>query len=152
MQEIKPPNPLPPKSKIKQIFLAGSIEMGSASNWQEKVLKSLENKRVIVLNPRRDHWDNSWEQSINNPKFKEQVLWELNGLEQSDIIVVYFDPATKSPVSLLELGLFSKHKKIIVACPHGFWRKGNIDIVCEKFKIPLFESLEDLILNLNSII
>ena len=152
MQEIKPPTPLPPKSKIKQIFLAGSIEMGNATNWQEEVLKSLESKRVIVLNPRRDHWDSSWEQSIDNPKFKEQVLWEINGLEQSDIIVLYFDPATKSPISLLELGLFARNKKVIVSCPKGFWRKGNVEIVCEKFNIPLFDSLEDLIKKLNSMV
>ena len=28
---------------------------------------------VAVLNPRRDEWDASWEQSISNPLFRGQV-------------------------------------------------------------------------------
>ncbi len=139
--EIKPPYTLP-----LNIFLAGSIEMGNAENWQEKIVTKFEDKGYIFLNPRRDDWDSSWEQKIDNPQFKEQVKWELNALDSSDVIIMYFDPNTKSPISLLELGLHAKSRKLIVCCPEGFWRKGNVDIVCERYGIPTANTIDDLIL------
>lgn len=51
------------------VFLAGSIEMGEAEDWQAQVVKELSD--YTILNPRRGDWDSSWEQSINNPHFKE---------------------------------------------------------------------------------
>jgi len=129
------------------IFLAGSIEMGTAEEWQKKAIRLLSelpnSDDIVVLNPRREDWDSSWVQSINNPQFKEQVEWELHGLEMSDAVIVYFDPNTKSPVTLLELGLF--FDKCLVVCPEGFWRKGNIDIVCERNGVAVYESLEGII-------
>ena len=124
------------------IFLAGSIEMGYAENWQEELTKYFE-KNFNIFNPRRDDWDNSWIQSIDNPQFYEQVSWELNALEQAQLIIMYFDPNTKSPISLLELGLYAKSKKLHVICPEGFWRKGNVDIICKKYDIPLYNSIEN---------
>jgi len=131
-------------------FLAGSIEMNTAENWQNKVINELSNYDITFFNPRRDSWDSTWKQEITNPQFKEQVLWELNALEQADVIVLYFDPNTKSPISLLELGLFARDKKIIVCCPNGFWRKGNVDIVCEKYNILQVANLNTLINQIKS--
>ncbi len=147
MIEIKAPNPIPPSS-YKAIFLAGSIEMGKADNWQMRLVKALESENVILLNPRRDDWDSSWMQSIDNPKFREQVEWELAAQEWADIIAMYFDPNTKSPITLLELGLFARTGKMIVCCPDGFWRKGNVDIVCNRYGIEQVEAIEDLIVAL----
>lgn len=142
---IKAPNTIKPYSPHKRIFLAGSIEMGKAENWQEKVTKELSGRIVTVLNPRRDDWDSSWVQSIDNEQFREQVEWELDALELADIIALYFDPLTKSPISLLELGLFARRAKLIVCCPEGFWRKGNVDIVCRYYGIPIVDSQAALI-------
>jgi len=134
-------------SKLKHpaVFLAGSIEMGRAVNWQDEVVKKLSDCSVTLLNPRRDHWDSGWKESIANKKFKEQVSWEMNALEKSDYIMMYFDPLSKSPISLLELGLFSRSHKIFVCCPKKFWRRGNVEFVCERFNIPLTDNLEDLV-------
>ena len=129
MNEIKAPNPITNFANYPNIFLAGSIEMGAAENWQDKVKQLLKNRRVQILNPRRDKWDNSWIQSKDNPQFRQQVEWELEAQERADKILMYFDPKTKSPISLLELGLFAKSGKLIVVCPEGFWRKGNVNIV-----------------------
>lgn len=129
----------------KSMFLAGSIEMGKAENWQEKVMKAFENIPIIILNPRRDDWDSSWTQSIDNPQFKEQVEWELLAQEKADIIIMYFDTKTKSPITLLELGLFAHSGKLIVCCPDGFYRKGNVDIVCRRYSIEQANSLDELI-------
>ena len=134
------------KSK-KSIFLAGSIEMDKAINWQKKCEELLLD-RYIIFNPRRDSWDSSWEQSIDNAKFKEQVTWELHALENADIIIMFFAGNTKSPISLLELGLFAHSEKLNVIVEDEFWRKGNIDIVCERYKIKQFKNLDELATNL----
>ncbi len=125
------------------VFLAGSIAMGKAENWQDKVIEGLCDLKINILNPRRRDWDSSWEQSINNPQFKEQVEWELDAQEKAHCILMYFDPSTESPISLLELGLFAKTGKMIVICPTGFWKKGNVDVVCEKYNVMMVGSIED---------
>lgn len=129
------------------VFLAGSIEMGVAEEWQDKVVAALSEEDVIVFNPRRKDWDSSWVQSIDNPQFKEQVTWELDHLEMTSIAMFYFDPTTKSPITLMELGLVAKDftKQIFVCCPEGFWRKGNVDILCERNDITVCNSLEHMI-------
>jgi hypothetical protein len=138
---IKPPSPLQDGFSV---FLAGSIELGHAENWQTSLEEKLSGSDIIILNPRRDDWDSSWTQSKTNPKFREQVEWEIAALEKANIIAMYFEPHTKSPVSLLELGLFAGSGKMVVCCPEGFWRKGNVDIVCETYGVKQVESLNDL--------
>lgn len=133
------------KGKKPIIFLAGSIEMGRADDWQTKIARRLVQYPGTLLNPRREHWGYDWKQSIENKKFKEQLEWEFAGLSQSDYIIMYFAPGSKSPISLLELGLFSRNHKIICCCPQKFWRRGNVEFICRKFKIPLVDDLDELI-------
>jgi len=143
MKVIKPPNSL---SNInKSVFLAGSIEQDKAENWQKNIETQLYNTDITILNPRRDSWNASWQQNIENAEFTQQVNWELEALEKTDLILMYFAPKTKSPISLLELGLFAKSKKMIVCCPTGFWRKGNVDIVCQRYNIPQVEKIDELV-------
>ena len=143
---IKAPFKFIPLEKTS-VFLAGSIEMGTAENWQQTLEKSLEHLDIVILNPRREDWDSSWIQSIDNPQFREQVEWELLAQETADIIAIYFSPGTKSPITLLELGLFARTRrqhKLIVCCPKGFWRKGNVDIVCEYYETKQVDTLAEL--------
>lgn len=143
---IKPTteNQNPLKNSIK-VFLAGSIEMGAAEDWQMKIEKFLEKENVTIYNPRRDDWDSSWTQEESNPQFNYQVNWEISKLIESDVIFMYFSPQTKSPISLLELGMFSREQKMIVCCPDGFWRKGNVEVVCTRFGIPIFNDFDKAI-------
>jgi len=128
------------------IFLAGSIDMGKAVNWQERVEKALEvYDDITIYNPRRDDWDANWIQDISNPQFKEQVTWELDHLEKADLIVYYFDPAGAAPITLLELGLHAMNGNILVCCPEGYWRRGNVQIVCERYGIPLVDNIDGFI-------
>jgi len=142
MSIFKPPKNITFRDRNKKsIFLAGSIEMGNAENWQEPLSNRLIDSGWVILNPRRDDWDNSLTQEFETPQFYQQVTWELNALEQADLIIMYFDPNTKSPISLLELGLYARSGKLIVVCPDGFWRKGNVDIVCNYYNIPQYQSI-----------
>ena len=130
-------------SKIERIFLAGTIDNGNSIDWQAKVIEDLKDYDVTIYNPRRLDWDSTWKQEIDNPQFNQQVNWELDHLERSDLIIMYFLPGSQSPISLLELGIF--YKKMVVCCPDGFWRKGNVDIVCQKYGVPQFATIQDLI-------
>lgn len=129
----------------KSIFLAGSIEMGKAVDWQLLVQEKLEHLDVLMFNPRRDDWDSTWEQTKENENFRGQVEWELDMLERCSLIMMYLDPASTSPISLLELGLYASTGKLIVCCPKGFYRKGNVDIVCQRYGILMVETLDELI-------
>jgi hypothetical protein len=152
MREVKAPS----RSGLeRRVFLAGSIEMGKAELWQERMVAALSEAKtgveagdLVILNPRRDDWDDSWEQRADDPQFSEQVNWELDMLDAADIVVMYLAPGTTSPVSLLEFGLYARSGKLRVCCPEGFWRRGNVEVVCRRNRIPLFETLDDLIADL----
>jgi hypothetical protein len=149
MIEVKAPNAYTVDRPV--IFLGGAIEQGKAENWQERVVNALTELNVIFLNPRRDDWDSSWVQSIEDHRFRQQVEWELAGQDLANLCIYVFGSdeeqakLTKAPVTLLELGLQAKTQQVLVCCPKGYYRKGNIDIVCKKYNVPLYENLNDLI-------
>lgn len=151
---IKPPTSLYGSEIIysKSVFLAGSIEMGNAINWQVIIEDQLKDYNITIYNPRRDDWDSSWKQEISNKQFYEQVNWELTALEKSNVIAMFFADNTKSPISLLELGLWAgrEPKKLVVYCTDKFYRKGNVDIVCQRYGIPVHENVDTWILNIKT--
>lgn len=141
--EIQAPNEVVLDTEYTNVFLAGSIEMGVAEHWQKRVIDALSDKPIRFLNPRRDDWDSNLKE--DSDELVEQILWELSSLESSEIIILYLDPNTKSPISLLELGLHAREQKLIVLCPEGFWRKGNVDVVCEYYGINQVDTFDELI-------
>ena len=154
MNIVKPPNELPVPSDgntvPNSVFLAGSIGGNAdltkmADDWQSIMTGYFEQFDFIqyVFNPRRDDWDPSWEQTIENPQFKEQVTWELDALDRAAMVFMYYDPSTQAPITLLELGLHATERTVVVVCPDGFWRKGNVEIVCDRFGLPLYNSIAD---------
>lgn len=145
MKELKPPTPLAQTFESFTVFLAGSIEMGAAEDWQAVIARALADLDVTILNPRREAWDTSWPQDAGFGPFREQVDWELDAQERADLIVFYFAPDTRAPITLLELGLAAGRKRAIVCCPDGYWRKGNVDIVCRRHAIPQTSDLDGLI-------
>lgn len=139
---IKPPSKIPETSK-KKIFLAGTIDNGISNNWQAMCEKKLSAMDIVILNPRREEWDASWEQSIDNPVFKAQVEWELAGLHCADIVMMYFAPGSQSPITLLELGLMAHSGKLFIVCPDGYWRKGNVEVVANQYGLPLYGTIDE---------
>jgi len=148
MTSYKPPIPIQKPYGTFAIFLAGTIDQGESENWQKNVEEHFSSfPNVVLYNPRRDVWDDSWEQKIENAEFYGQVKWELNAMEYSDIIIMNFLPNSKSPISLLELGLQASSGKLIVCCPDEYWRSGNVKIVCDDYKIPFYKNLNELLLD-----
>jgi hypothetical protein len=144
MKEIRPPDPLTLDEGVPSVFLAGSIDLGAAVDWQAQFVDALRDLPVTVLNPRRAAWDATWPQTIDFAPFREQVEWELEAQERASLVVFYFAPDTKAPVTLLELGL-AVSRRAIVCCPDGYWRKGNVDIVCRRYGLAQAPDLESLI-------
>lgn len=144
--EVKAPNSYATHKDKFSIFLCGSIEMGAAEDWQQAITDGLKDEDVLIINPRRQNWDSSWAQEITNAPFREQVEWELDGIDACDLAIFYFAPNTKSPITLLELGVCAATRadRTIVCCPDGFWRKGNVDIVCNRHDVPQVKTLADL--------
>lgn len=126
----------------KSIFLAGTTSKVDATDWRESLSSMLSKHPVTIYNPFRADWDSTWREDINFAPYREQVLWELDKQAKADLVVVYFHPATQAPVSLLEFGLSAQVPgKIIAVCPEGYWKRGNVQIVCQKFGIEMLDDI-----------
>ena len=142
---IKAPEPIVQTSR-RQIFFGGSIEEGKADLWQDRLAEELADMDLVIFNPRRENWNSALKQSINEPEFRKQVEWELDAIMASDLMCFYIDPGTKSPITLFEMGLCSGHwHDMIVCCPDGFWRKGNVEIYSNRLKFPLYNNWNDFV-------
>lgn len=137
------------------IFLGGTVDNGKSENWQVTFSQKLD-RLYNVFNPRRKDWDSSWENDYKSPQFYQQVNWELNALESADIILFNFLPNSKSPITLMELGAFGMDYEMrsqipIVFCPEGYERKGNVDIFCDRYNIPLYDDKNLLLMDLEGL-
>ena len=150
MIEVKAPHEYAQYGDKKAVFLAGSIEMGKAIRWQDDIVAAMEGEDILIINPRRSDWNPDWKQTMDHPEFREQVEWELKALERADKIVMFFAPDTMSPITLLEFGLYAKSQpeKLIVCCPEGYWRKGNIDVTCAMYGVKQVDDLTAIIASL----
>lgn len=141
--EIKAPLVVKASPHKKTVFLAGSIEMGAAEHWQERVVRMLADQRVVCFNPRRDDWDDTWIQDISCAPFNEQVNWELDHIHLADQVLIYFAPDTKAPITLAELGYcLGADFDPVVVCPPGFYRRGNVQIMCNRCHVQVHDTLE----------
>ena len=159
VQIIYPTNTIPAnEDHSTKLFLAGSIEQGKAEEWQSRIIEDLKSftsdvnieskntvkKKLTIFNPRRPDWNPNLPQEALNEVLRNQITWELDHLEMSDVICLYLDPKTTSPISLLELGLHMRSRKLLVCCPPGFYRKANIDITCQKYGVDVLNDYSTL--------
>jgi len=118
----------------KSVFLAGTIDNGDSSNWQEDLINKCKDLNVTFFNPRRKEW-------IQNPTsedMEKQIKWEQEHLDSADIIIMCLLDNSKSPISLLELGLYPQSGKLLVFCNKAFYRYDNVRLTCQKYNIPLY--------------
>ncbi|KAH9940860.1 uncharacterized protein BXZ73DRAFT_98693 [Epithele typhae] len=132
------------------IFLCGAIEHGS-ERWQERVHLALAARvtaDVTLFDPYRQDWDETWRNSADDARFAAQTEWELAQLGRADVVAVHLPraPGLDAPASLLELGLaVGAGKRVVVCCPDGFGRKGNVEVVCRRWEVTLVETVEALV-------
>ncbi len=127
-------------NSFTKIFLAGTIDMGNSIDWQTMLYEKFctMDGRYVLFNPRQENWDAS-----RPGEMEYQVNWELEHLEEADIIIMYILGSSKSPISLLEMGLHARSGKMYVICEEDFYRYDNVRITCSFYDVPLFTSLDD---------
>jgi hypothetical protein len=136
--------PTRPSITRPAVILYGSVLSDPDKDWQTSLSSWLSDLPIDILNPRRDDWDSSWVEDISFPKFKEQVDWEMDHATIADVIVFNFVPGSLSPISLLELGMHAGTGKVVVCCPEGFYKRGNVQMVCLRYGIDMFDTPEEL--------
>ena len=52
---------------------------------------------------------------------------------------------SRSPISLLEMGLYARSGKLFVACSPDYYRYDNVRITCRRYGVPLYDSLTALL-------
>jgi hypothetical protein len=116
--------------------------MGNSRDWQLEIYDrfSRMNGRYILFNPRQEHWDAS-----RPGEMDYQVRWELDHLEEADMIIMYILGSSKSPISLLEMGLHVRGGKMIVICEEDFYRYDNVHITCDYYDVPFYRDLDSFL-------
>ena len=125
-----------------KIFLAGTIDLGNSRDWQKEIYERFVGMdgRYILFNPRQENWDAS-----RPGEMDYQVRWELDHLEEADMIIMYILGSSKSPISLLEMGIHAKGGKMSVICEKDFYRYDNVRITCDYYGVPLYENLDSFL-------
>lgn len=139
------------KPGFTKIFLAGTIDLGNSDNWQSDFIERIKQisiktttDRFIIYNPRREKFNSNEPQKFENPIINQQIGWELDRMDHSDVIVMNILKDSKSPITLMELGLYAKSGKLLVVCEDGYYRQGNVDFMCSRYNIPLYRSIGDI--------
>ena len=121
------------------MFLAGTIDNSESFDWQAELLEWLKDyqteKNVIVFNPRRKEWN----KNAGKEELDEQIEWELEALSKCSYIIMNILGNSKSPITLLELGLFHRNPGLYVFCPPEFYRYENVRVSCKKFGVKHFD-------------
>lgn len=153
IQIITPNSPAQSPLHPTTIFLAGPTEV----SWREDFIALLEQhlqdapisptlSGITMYDPFQPDWDGTWKEDYAlDPRFKAQTDWELDRQESADLVVVFFDERSKAPVSLLEFGLCARSGRAVAGCQKGFWRRGHVQGVCQRYGVPLADDLEALV-------
>lgn len=131
------------EAEYTRIFLAGTIDMGKSIDWQKATcdwFRARPQGKYILYNPRRDK-GLSGEMS----DFEHQVNWELEHLEKANLIIMNILASSKSPITLLEMGLHMRSGKLHVICEPGFYRYDNVRITCNRYGVPLYHSMDEFL-------
>lgn len=121
------------------IFLAGTIDSGNSVNWQQEIINNLQEydlQNLTIYNPRRLDWPSD----ADHEEMQFQIKWEQEHLDKADIIIMVLTDTSKSPITLLEMGLYAKSKKLYVFCTDKFYRYDNVKLTCDKYNVPLINT------------
>lgn len=131
------------------VFIAGTIDNGNSIDWQSRLVSSLSllDLPVTLYNPRRSNWVID----LAPQELEYQIDWELQHLENADVIFMHLAPSSVSPISLLEFGLFiNKPNKFILDVSEQYYRKENVIRTANRYRpdIQITHDLQEGILKL----
>ena len=62
------------------------------------------------------------------------------------VVVVYLNAQAKAIITLLELGyVLGLGRKVIMGCEKGFWKRGNVDIICGRCGVDIYDTLDEVV-------
>lgn len=123
------------------VFLAGTIDADTGSeDWQHKLCDKINNATdnkvpITVYNPRREEFLDSGSSEV-----RRQIKWEHKHMDDVDLIVMNILKDSKSPISLMEIGMYADSGKLVVFCQPEFYRFDNVEMVCKKYNVPLYKT------------
>ncbi len=130
--------PLPKKNSDKLfVFLAGSMGGDENGTWRERIMSDLRDEFVFLDPTCHNH------ASLDADGMKKHIQWELDAMELADSILLRFLPESESPISLIELGLYTFTDKLIVVCPKAFYKYNYLNVLCEKYNTPFLDNMEE---------
>jgi nucleoside 2-deoxyribosyltransferase-like protein len=105
------------------IFLAGGIT--GCPDWQSDAVRMLAAEPVVVLNPRRPHFD------LGDPMATEaQIRWEHTHLHRAAVVLFWFSAGpSPQPIALYELGaMAAADRRIAVGADPDYVRRADVRI------------------------
>jgi hypothetical protein len=122
MNYVECPDVYERKEGEKSLFLAGGIS--GCRVWQKDMADLLKEEDLVVINPRRRHFD------INDPQMEyDQIKWEYEHLGKSDSVSFWFPKETLCPITLYELGkIVMSDKPLFVGCDPQYERRRDVEI------------------------
>ena len=121
----------------QSLFLAGSMAINVINNWRQDVVNQLDDG-YHLFDPTNNNHD-----KLNDIQMTKHIKWELDALKMADKIILNFLPYAKSPISLVELGMYVSTNKLIVICPKEFYQSRYVHVLCEQYDTPLFQNIND---------
>lgn len=121
------------------VLLTLSLIIVSCGGGQEKL-------PTLVFHPHEEMPD-SFDLKSYKSVFLAGTIDMGSGVDWQKDVAELFEKASdsKSPITLLELGLFAKSGKLYVVCTEGFYRYDNVRITCAKYGVPVYASLTEAI-------
>lgn len=118
---IRAPQPLPESGRA--LFLAGGIS--GCPPWQTEACAALEAAPPagleLVFDPRRERWPEAESEA------RAQIEWEFHALRRSEAILFWFPEETLCPITLFELGAWSRGDgRLVVGCHPGYARRFDV--------------------------
>lgn len=122
------------------LFLAGGIS--GCPDWQQEVVKELQDESITLLNPRRKRFP------IEDPTAaREQIQWEYQHLRKASLISFWFPRETLCPIVLYELGAWSMTAKPILVGVHpAYQRRLDVEIQTRlsRPEVEIVDTIQDL--------
>ncbi|NOU34464.1 MAG: hypothetical protein HOO96_41760 [Polyangiaceae bacterium] len=120
------------------LFLAGGIS--GCANWQAVAVELLEATDVVLINPRCNSF-----RTDDADAAEAQIRWEHAHLRAAHAILFWFPRETLCPITLYELGAWSKDtsKPIFVGTDHAYARKHDV-LVQTRLARPALEVVHSL--------
>lgn len=122
------------------VFLAGGIS--GCADWQSEMTEMLSDSMLTLLNPRRPDFP------MDDPTAaRTQIEWEYRHLKEADAALFWFPCETLCPITLFELGAWSRSNKPLFVGTHPDYQR-RLDVIVQlslaRPEITVVDSLDRL--------